>query len=78
MPHVNVKLWPGRTDQQKRKLTERIVEAMQEEMGIREASVSVAFEEVPRERWIEEVYEPEIAEKRDLLTKEPGYDPEDI
>jgi 4-oxalocrotonate tautomerase len=78
MPHVIVKLWPGRTDEQKRKLTERIIQAVGEELGAGEKSVSVAFEEIPSNRWVEEVYEPEIAGKSHLLTKEPGYKPEDL
>lgn len=78
MPHVVIKLWPGRTAEQKQKLTERIIEAMGEELGAGEKSISVAFEEIPSDRWVEEVYEPEIAAKSHLLTKKPGYKPEDL
>ncbi len=78
MPHVIIKLWPGRTAEQKQKLTDRIVELMGEEMGVGEKWFSVAFEEVPSDRWIEDVYQPDIAAKSHLLTKKPNYNPDEI
>lgn len=76
MPHVIVKLWPGRSEEQKRELSERIVKDMMASLGSSEASISVAIEEVPREQWTKAVYEPEIAPKMDKLYKKPGYKPE--
>lgn len=35
----------------------------------RESSVSVAFEEIPSERWAEEVYKPDIIDKKITLYK---------
>lgn len=73
MPHVIVKLWPGKSDQQKRKLTEDIVEAVTRHLGNGLDSISVAFEEVPSNEWMAKVYEPDIKDHCDTLTKQPGY-----
>lgn len=73
MPHVIVKLWPGRSEEQKMNLTDKIAQAVMEVLKVEETSVSVSFEEIPKERWTQEVYIPDIAEKESLLYKKPGY-----
>lgn len=75
MPHVIVKLYPGRSEEQKTRLAERIVEAVVTTAGCAEKSVSVAIQEVPAEEWTERVYEPDIAGDWDRLYKKPGYHP---
>jgi len=75
MPHVIVKLWPGRSEDQKKKLTEKIVQAVMSELSAEETSISVSFEEVAKERWTQDVYIPDIAEKQSILYKKPGYKP---
>lgn len=72
MPHVIIKLWPGRTEEQKIKLTERIVKDMTETFNCPETAVSVAFEEVETEKWEETVVKPDIIEKEKYLYKKPG------
>ncbi len=64
MPHVIVKLWPGKSEQQKTHLAETIAG---------EESVSVAIEEVRSQDWAQEVYKPDIQQKWDKLYKKPGY-----
>lgn len=73
MPHIIVKLWPGRSEDQKKALALRLTEAMQEALAADEKSISIAIEEVPKERWNEEVYQPDILAKENLLYKRPGY-----
>ena len=73
MPHVLVKLWPGRTEEQKRALTAGIVDALKETMGASDDYITVGIEEVPAADWPRQVYKPEIADKRDRLYKKPGY-----
>ncbi len=73
MPHVVVKLWPGKTEAQKRRLAERITEDVMEVLGYGEESVSVAMEEVDSADWAEKVYRPDIIAAADTLYKEPGY-----
>ena len=75
MPHVIVKLWPGQSASNKAALTRDIVEAVTRNLGNGEESVSVAFEEVSSDRWMDDVYEPEIRGRWDRLTKKPGYGP---
>jgi 4-oxalocrotonate tautomerase len=40
-----------------------------------EKSVSVAFEEIRPEDWVEKVYRPDILENQQRLYKKPGYNP---
>ena len=75
MPHVIVKLYPGRTEEQKRRLTEAIVRDVVEIAKCAEKSVSVALEEVNPDEWNEKVYAPDILNGAGTLYKKPGYPP---
>ena len=74
MPHVIVKLWPGKSEQQKARLAGAITRAVTDVLGYGEESVSVAMEEVEARDWAEKVYTPDIVNKPDQLYKKPGYD----
>ena len=73
MPHVIVKLWPGKSERQKRELAERITKDVMRVLEYSEDSVSVAMEEVAQEAWAEQVYQPDIVQAADRLYKTPGY-----
>jgi len=73
MPHVAVKLYPGRTEQQKVHLAKAIVDDVVRITGSGVESVSVTIEEVAPDEWAERVYKPEIVGYRGKLYKEPGY-----
>ncbi len=73
MPHISVKLWPGKSDAQKQRLADAISACTQEILGEADASISVAFEEVQAANWKEHVFDPEIKGKPDSLFKKPGY-----
>ena len=73
MPHVIVKLWPGKTEQQKNRLAERIVKDVVEILEYKEESVSIAMEEISPEDWGEKVFRPEIESNLENLYKKPGY-----
>ena len=73
MPHVIVKLWPGKTERQKEQLAERIAKDVMEVLRYGEESVSVAFEEVSSDDWAVKVYKPEIVTHPERLYKKPGY-----
>jgi 4-oxalocrotonate tautomerase len=75
MPHVIVKMYPGRSEEQKRRLAQAIVHDLVAIAGSSEASISVAIEEVPPDAWPEQVYRPDILDARGTLYKQPGYDP---
>jgi len=78
MPHVIVKLWPGKSEEQKKRLAEAIAKDVMDVLHYGEESVSVAMEEVKPQEWAEKVYKPEIKNKCDRLYKEPGYDESDF
>jgi 4-oxalocrotonate tautomerase len=78
MPHVIVKLWPGQSDAKKRRLADRIAQAVMDILGYGEESVSVALEEVEAADWAEKVYTPDIAGKPEQLYKKPGYGLSDL
>ncbi len=74
MPHVIVKLWPGKSEEQKNRLAERITQDVMAVLDYGEESVSVAMEEVEPQDWAEKVYKPDIVNKPEQLYKKPGYD----
>jgi 4-oxalocrotonate tautomerase len=53
MPIVEVKLWAGRTREQKAELARRFTEAMVEVVGCPAKAVSVVFEDYPQSDWAE-------------------------
>ena len=73
MPHVIVKLWPGKSDRQKAKLSQEITKAVMTVLNYGEDSVSVAMEEVEPHQWMEKVYKPDILGKPKQIYKKPGY-----
>jgi 4-oxalocrotonate tautomerase len=73
MPHVIVKLWTGKSEEQKTWLAKRITEAVMSVLNYGEESVSVAMEEVKPEDWAEKVYKPDILGDAGKLYKKPGY-----
>jgi 4-oxalocrotonate tautomerase len=75
MPHIIIKLYPGRSEEQKKQLAAEIVKDSIKILQCEEKSLSVAFEEVAPEDWPEKVYKPDILDKKTTLYKEPGYNP---
>ena len=78
MPHVIVKFWPGKSEQQKKRLAEAITRDVMDILHYGEESVSVAFEEIRAQDWVERVYRPDIKNKWDKLYKKPRYDENDL
>ena len=72
MPHVIVKLWPGKSEKQKKKLAERIAKDVMDVLGYGEESVSVSLEEVAPEEWAERVYKPDILGNSETVYKKPA------
>ena len=75
MPHVIVKMYAGRSEEQKKQLAEAVTEAVTSTLNYRDESVSVAIEDVAPERWADDVYKPDILENSDRIYKKPGYNP---
>ena len=74
MPHVIVKLWPGKPKKQKQDLADKITRAVMQTLHYGEESISVGVEEVPADEWMSRVYEPDIQAKPETIFKKPGYD----
>ncbi len=75
MPHVIVKMYPGRSDEVKTRLAEEISRSVSKIAACEEKVVSVAIEDIEREDWAQTVYKPDIIEKAGTLYKKPGYNP---
>jgi 4-oxalocrotonate tautomerase len=75
MPHIIIKMYPGRSEEQKRKLVDSIAGSVSSIANCELRSISIAIEEVPSEEWAEKVYKPDIIGKGHMLYKEPGYNP---
>jgi 4-oxalocrotonate tautomerase len=73
MPHISVKMYPGKSEAQKQQLATEIVKDFVELFGYGEESISVAIEEVGAADWKEKIYEGEIMRNPHKLYKKPGY-----
>jgi len=73
MPHVVVKLWPGKSEKQKEQLAMEITDSVMSVLDYGAESVSVAVEEIAPPDWAGKVYRPEIEQKWDQLYKKPEY-----
>ena len=74
MPHVIVKMYPGRSEQQKVRLAEAIVKDVMAITNVSDEAVSVTIEEVKPDDWAEKVYKPDIVNGAGKFYKKPGYD----
>ena len=75
MPHVIVKLYQGRSEEQKARLAAQIVKDVVNVLDSADESVSVAIEDVKPIDWAEKVYRADILGNWDKLYKKPGYNP---
>jgi 4-oxalocrotonate tautomerase len=75
MPHVIVKLYSGRSEQQKADLADEVAKAVVSALTCGEAAVSVAIEDVESQDWAETVYKPDILDKPGTIYRKPGYNP---
>jgi 4-oxalocrotonate tautomerase len=75
MPHVIVKLYAGRSEQEKARLADEVARAVQTAIGSAEKSISVAIEDIAPEDWAGKVYGPDIKDKWDTIYRKPGYKP---
>ncbi|WP_455169594.1 tautomerase family protein [Aegicerativicinus sediminis] len=74
MPHIQVKLIEGKSEEQKKELTLELVKAAQKVIGMGDESYSVSIEEFPLESWKTYVYANDIMGKPGLMYKKPGYE----
>ena len=73
MPHITVKMFPGREDAIKQKLSARLAEVTAETLQVNASYVSVSIEDVLEKEWDEKVYVP-MMQAADLLYIKPEYE----
>lgn len=73
MPHIEISLYPGRTEDQKYECARKIAEDVAAIMGAKISSVSVAIKDVTPDDWKSEVWDKKIVGNDDILYKKPGY-----
>ncbi len=73
MPHVEIKCFPGRTEEQKKECADRITRAIVETLGCKEGSVSVAIKDIPEADRKDKVWYPQIVSAEKYLYKKPEY-----
>lgn len=73
MPHFQIKLLEGKTEEQKKELAKALVKAAQKVIGYGDESYSVVIEDFTLEEWKDKIYPKDIIGRKDLLYKNPGY-----
>lgn len=73
MPHVEIKCFSGRTEEQKRRCAEKVAEDIFAILGCEMSSVSVAIKDIDEKDWKEQVWDKHVIADKDYLYKELGY-----
>jgi 4-oxalocrotonate tautomerase len=69
MPHVIIKLYPGRSEDVKRALATRINQAVIDSLKVPDEVISIAIEEVAKDAWDEQVKKVDIVPKQKIIYK---------
>lgn len=75
MPHVIVKMYAGRSTNDKKRLAEEITKTVKNVLNYGDDAISVGIEDVQPADWAEKVYRPDILAKPENIYKKPGYNP---
>ena len=67
MPHINIKCYPGRTEEQKQKCALAVAKAVSEIMGCDISHVSLEINEIDKSDWEAKVWDKEIEPNMDKL-----------
>lgn len=73
MPHIMVKWFKGRNEQQKKEFAQALAKEAARLLERGEEHFSVSIEDYEPSEWDSKVYQPEIADRQDILYKKPGY-----
>ena len=73
MPHINVKMIEGRSEEQKKALAKALEKALTETLGCGDMWVSISIDDYNGKQW-QDVFEKEIKASKNLY-KKPEYDP---
>lgn len=55
MPHISIKMYPGRTEDTKKKIAEKVRDCLVEEMQMEPKYFSVSVEDIEKSDWQKEV-----------------------
>lgn len=69
MPHLIVKLYPGRTEEQKNTLVSRLNQAVIDSLCVPDEAISIGIEEIPKEQWDSKVKNVDIIPKQTTIYK---------
>jgi 4-oxalocrotonate tautomerase len=70
MPHVIVKLYPGRTEEMKKTLADEITKTLIKVLNSKETAISVGIEDVAQSEWDDKVYQPDVVSKMSTIYKQ--------
>lgn len=73
MPHIQIKVLKGKSQEQKKLLAQQIIQAAQNVIGMGDESYSVSIEDFTPEEWKDDVYPNSIMANQGILVKAPGY-----
>lgn len=73
MPHFQINLLEGKSEEQKKELVAEVIKAAQKVVGMGDDSYSVTLEEYSAEEWKNVVYPNKIMANEEILVKKPGY-----
>lgn len=73
MPHISVQMFPGRNDEIKRNLAERLAETASEVLGRGMEHFSVFVEDIPQDEWKERVFDKVSDPDNKNVFVKPGY-----
>ncbi|MCR5594592.1 MAG: tautomerase PptA [Lachnospiraceae bacterium] len=73
MPHVDIKCFVGRTDDQKKICAEKIADVIADTLVCDRSSVSVSINDIDKDDWKDKVWDKYIEPEMGHLYKKPGY-----
>lgn len=73
MPHIEIKCFPGRTEDEKQACADKVAAIVAETLGCNTTSVSVAIKEVDQADW-GKLYHEQIMADQEVLYVKPGYE----
>ena len=73
MPHIEIKCFPGRSDEQKTLCAEKVAQAAAEALCCKLSRVSVTIKEIEKDNWKSDVWNKQIVPDADCLYKKPEY-----
>ena len=74
MPHIEIKCYPGRSEEVKQACADKVAAVAAETLGCPITAVSVAIKEVEQADWKEKVYDGQIMADQKALYVKPGYE----